>query len=314
MPEASKQKNLLTNAILNKASLLGFDHCGISKAGFLEKESVLLKEWLRRNHHGEMKYMENNFGKRCNPRKLVKQARSVISVLYNYYSNQTPDNNKNFKISRYAYGRDYHIILKDKLHELLAFIKTRAAVKHSRVFVDSAPVLEKAWAVKAGLGWVGKNTCLINRQGGSYFFIGELIIDLELTYNTEIQKDLCGGCTRCIRACPTGALSDPYTLDSRKCISYLTIEYKNELPAGMQHQYQDWIFGCDICQEVCPWNKSSVEHKEPEFNISEKMRKMTRLDWEKLTKVEFELLFKDSPVQRTSYAGLKRNINYYRST
>ena len=296
-----------TNAIKQKAKKLGFSAVGISKADFLEKESHKLKEWLNNGFHGEMKYMENHFEKRTDPSLLVEGAKSIISVLYNYCPEEKQIDNT-YKISKYAYGKDYHLVLKEKLNQLLEYIKSDIKEVTGRAFVDSAPVMDKVWAAKSGLGWIGKNTNLISREFGSFFFIGELIIDLQLEYDIP-TKDYCGTCTKCIDACPTKALR-PYQLDARKCISYLTIEKKGEIPDEFKGKWTDWIFGCDICQDVCPWNTKIKSHTEEKFIISDLLQNRKIEDWQNINKSEFKKLFKDSPVERTKYEGFKRNIEF----
>lgn len=300
-------KTLNTEKIKQKAFDLGFSAIGISKADFLEKELQYLKNWLDNGFHGEMHYMENHFEKRTDPRKLVEGAKSVISVLLNYYSEQKQIDNS-YKISKYAYGKEYHFVVKDKLHELFDFIQKEIGDIKGRAFVDSAPVMDKVWAAKSGLGWIGKNTNLISKEFGSFFFIGELIIDLELEYNQPI-KDYCGTCTKCIDACPTNALTS-YKLDARKCISYLTIEKKGEISDEFKGKWNDWIFGCDICQDVCPWNSKSKPHSEKTFNISDELKNLTKEDWQNIENSKFKKLFENSPVERTKFEGLKRNIDF----
>ena len=296
-----------TKKIKQKAFALGFSAIGISKVDFLEKESNQLKEWLENGFHGEMKYMENNFEKRTDPRKLVEGAKSVISVLLNYYPKEKQVENT-YKISKYAYGKDYHIVVKDKLKNLLEFIQTEIEDVNGRVFVDSAPVMDKVWAAKSGLGWIGKNTNLISKEYGSFVLIGELIIDLELEYDDSV-KDYCGSCTKCIQACPTNALS-PYKIDARKCISYLTIEKKGEIPEKFKGKWNNWIFGCDICQDVCPWNSKANYHDESQFKITEELKNLTKEDWQSLDKERFKKLFRNSAIERTKFEGLKRNIDF----
>lgn len=303
-----KSKTQITELIKRRTIDLGFSAVGISKAGFLEKESQQLKKWLQKGFHGEMSYMENHFEKRVDPRKLVKGAKSVMSVLYNYYPKETQAENT-YKISKYAYGKDYHIVVKEKLYQLLAFIKKETEEVSGRAFVDSAPVMDKVWAARSGLGWIGKNTNLISKEYGSFVFIGELIIDLELEYDTPV-KDYCGNCTKCIDACPTSALG-PYQLDARKCISYLTIEKKGNIPEEFKGKWNDWIFGCDICQDVCPWNKNPVPTKEESFLTLPEWFSYTKTNWQKITELEFNVIFIDSPIQRTGYAGLKRNLTFF---
>lgn len=289
------------------AARLGFQFCGISKADFLEDQAPRLENWLKNGKHGEMGYMENHFDKRLDPRLLVPGARSVVSLLYNYHhpAKQLPGAPK---ISQYAYGEDYHFVIRDKLRELLELLRDDIGDIEGRVFVDSAPVLEKAWAARSGTGWVGKHTNLINKQQGSYFFLAELIIDLELAPDGPI-KDYCGTCTRCIDACPTDAIT-PYEVDGSRCISYFTIELKEAIPASMQGQFENWMFGCDICQEVCPWNRFSQPHQEPRFQPHEQLLAMDGRQWQELTKELFNELFRKSAVKRTGYEGLKRNIGF----
>lgn len=300
----------LTDYIKSEAINLGFTKCGIAKAEAMPEESQRLKKWLQKSWHGEMAWMENHFDKRTDPRKLLEGARSVIVVLFNYYPEKEIPAKDNYKISKYAYGIDYHYVIKDKLKTLIKKIKSKAGELHARPFVDSAPVLERSWASKAGLGWIGKNTCLINKEQGSYFFIGEIITDLELVYDEESVPNHCGGCTRCIDACPTHAL-DLLGLDSRKCISYQTIEYRGDhIPEVDKEKFQDWIFGCDICQDVCPWNRLSEAHNEPTLKPNERLWAMRKNDWEQLSENEFKTVFKGSAVKRTKYKGLKRNIAF----
>jgi len=282
--------------------------CGISKAEFLETEAPRLDNWLKQNMHGEMSYMENHFDKRLDPTKLVDGSKSVISLLLNYYPSQFQKDNS-YKISKYAYGTDYHFVIKDKLKKLLQFIQQEIGEVEGRAFVDSAPVLDKAWAAKSGLGWIGKNSNLLTKQVGSFYFIAELIVDLELDYDTPVT-DHCGSCTACIDACPTQAIVEPYKVDGSKCISYFTIELKNELPSSYKGQFDDWMFGCDVCQDVCPWNKFSKAHNEPLFDPNPQLLNNTRKEWEELTKETFNEIFKKSAVKRTKFEGLKRNIDF----
>jgi epoxyqueuosine reductase len=299
-----------TEKIKKKALELGFSAIGISKADFLQKESKQLKDWLENGFHGEMTYMENHFEKRPDPRKLVDNAKSVISVLHNYYP-ETKQPENSYKISKYAYGRDYHLVVKEKLYQLFDYIKTIEPKAKARIFVDSAPVMEKAWAAKSGLGWIGKNTNLISKEYGSFVFIGEIITDIELITDSPI-KDFCGNCTRCIDACPTKALN-PYNLDARKCISYLTIEKKGEIPEEFIGIMNDWIFGCDICQDVCPWNSKAKMHSEKDFNPKPEILTYLKADWEKLNQDEFKRIFSDSPLERTNFEGIKRNIEFLKN-
>jgi epoxyqueuosine reductase len=297
--------------IKNEAKRLGFMSCGISKAEFLEAEAPRLEEWLSKNRHGEMQYMENYFDKRLDPTKLVEGSKSVVSLLLNYYPSET-QTEESYKISKYAYGTDYHFVIKDKLKTLLHSIQEEIGDVHGRAFVDSAPVLDKAWAAKSGLGWIGKHSNLLSKQAGSFYFIAELIIDLELDYDTPVT-DHCGTCTACIDACPTQAIIEPYKVDGSKCISYLTIELKNEIPNGFSNQMDDWMFGCDVCQDVCPWNRFSKPHNEPLFNPHPELLTKSKSEWQELTKEVFAEIFKKSAVKRTKFTGLKRNINFLNS-
>lgn len=298
-----------TRLIRQEAARLGFSHCGISKAGFLEEEAPLLEKWLKNGMHGNMHYMENHFDKRLDPRKLVDGAKSVVSLLLNYYTDKKQDDSEAPKISMYAYGKDYHDVIKEKLKLFLSFIRANIGEVNGRVFVDSAPVLDKAWAKKSGLGWIGKNTNLINPKAGSYFFIAELILDLDLETDVPIQ-DYCGTCSACIDACPTDAIIQPYVVDGSKCISYFTIELKEEIPVEVTGKFENWAFGCDICQQVCPWNSFSTPQREKDFNPPDEVLKMKKSDWEELTDDVFQKLFKHSAVMRTGYKGLKRNIAF----
>ena len=301
-----KQQN--TQLIKTEAERLGFLSCGISKAEFLEEEAPRLEQWLNQNMHGQMRYMENHFDKRLDPTKLVPDSKSVISLLLNYYP-QDQQNQDSFKLSKYAYGIDYHFVIKDKLKQLLAFIQESIGEVHGRAFVDSAPVLDKAWAARSGLGWMGKHSNLLTQEVGSFYFIAELIVDLELEYDGAVT-DHCGSCTACIDACPTAAIVEPYVVDGSKCISYFTIELKEQIPNAVKGQFEDWIFGCDICQDVCPWNRFSKPHSEPLFNPHPELLSMTKKDWDEITEDVFKSLFRKSAVKRTKFSGLKRNINF----
>ncbi|MCC7051023.1 MAG: tRNA epoxyqueuosine(34) reductase QueG [Bacteroidia bacterium] len=287
---------------------LGFYYCGISEAIFLEEEAPRLENYLKNNMHGKMGYLENYFDKRLDPRLLVPGARSVVSLLFNYYPQQTLTNSR-YKISKYAYGEDYHFIIKDKLNELMLRITEKVGEINGRAFVDSAPVLDKAWAKRSGLGWVGKNALLINPKAGSFFFVAELILDLELDYDTAI-KDYCGSCTRCIDACPTGAIEESHIVNGSKCISYFTIELKEAIDEGYKGKFDDWIFGCDICQDVCPWNRFSTPHNEPRLNTNPELFSFTDRDWEEISSDIFNQVFKKSAVKRTKLIGLQRNITF----
>lgn len=295
--------------IKEEAHRLGFSFVGFSKADFLEEEAPRLEKWLKANRHGEMQYMENHFDKRLDPRLLVEGSKSVISLLYNYYTDEKPVDPNAPKISTYAYGQDYHHIIKYKLKSLLFFIQDNIGEVDARVFTDSAPVLDRAWAKKSGLGWIGKNANLINKNQGSHFFIAEIILDLELEYDSPIN-DYCGTCTKCIDACPTEAIIQPYVVDGSKCISYFTIELKDALPQEMKGKMDDWMFGCDVCQNVCPWNRFSLAHNEPAFNPHPDLLSMTKADWNDLQEGTFRELFRKSAVKRTKFEGLKRNINF----
>lgn len=288
----------------------GFSFCGISKAEFLEEEAPRLEKWLNENMHGKMHYMENHFDKRLHPGKLVPGAKSVISLLYNYYTDKKQTDPQAPKISTYAMGHDYHLVIKQKLSALVEQIHAEVGDFEFRIFTDSAPVMDKVWAKKGGLGWIGKNSNLINKQMGSFFFIAEIICDLNLEYDYPI-KDYCGTCTACIDACPTEAIVAPYVVDGSKCISYLTIELKDELlPREFKGKMDNWMFGCDVCQDVCPWNRFSKQHQEPLFEPSNQLLEMNKTNWVELTQEIFNELFKHSAVKRTKFNGLKRNIEF----
>jgi epoxyqueuosine reductase len=307
-------KSTYNKLIKDEAIKLGFLFCGISKAEFLEQEAPRLEAWLNKNMHGEMQYMENHFDKRLDPRLLVDGAKSVISMGLNYYTDDKQADPSAPKISKYAYGQDYHTVIKDKLKQLLSTINEKIGEVGGRAFVDSAPVLDKAWAKKAGLGWIGKNSNLINQKTGSFFFLAELIVDIELEYDIEPTTDHCGTCTRCIDACPTDAIVGPYVVDGSRCISYLTIELKNELPQEFKGKMDNWMFGCDICQDVCPWNKFSVIHSEPAFTPHPELLGLNQTDLKEITADVFQKVFKNSAVKRTKFDGLKRNIEFLRNS
>lgn len=292
------------------AKQAGFDACGLSAAKRLNDQAVLMESWLGQGHQGEMSYLERNREKRYDPTLLVEGARTVISVLMNYYPATKLPDTQSYKVSKYAHGRDYHPVIREKLRQLLLLITERTGPVNARVFTDSAPVLDRAWAQKSGLGFIGKNTCLIHPRRGSFLFIGHIITTLEIASNPVEVTDYCGTCRRCIDACPTGALVDAHVLDARKCISYLTIEHRGDLPAGLKPDFDNWIFGCDICQDVCPWNSFSVAHNEPAFEAGSKLAHMTKRDWEQMDEQLFDELFADSAVQRTGFKGLKRNIDF----
>jgi epoxyqueuosine reductase len=303
------QKSHHTQIIKSIANDMGFQFCGISKAEFLEEEAPRLEAWLNKNYHGKMAYMANHFDKRLDPTKLVEGAKSVVSLLYNYYPSEDLAHDGTYKIAKYAYGKDYHFVIKDKLKEFLARIQEEIGEVGGRVFVDSAPVMERQWAAKSGLGWLGKNSLLLNKQRGSFFFLAELILDIELEADGPV-KDYCGTCTKCIDACPTDAIVGNQVIDASKCISYLTIELKAEIPTEFSDKMEDWMFGCDICQDVCPWNRFSTPHQEPKFNPHTKLNELGKNGWEELTKDVFNEVFRKSAVKRTKYEGLKRNISF----
>ena len=297
--------------IKREAKRLGFLSCGISKAAYLEEEAPRLETWLNNNMHGKMGYMENHFDKRLDPTKLVEDSKSVVSLLLNYYPSEFQTTNS-YKLSKYAYGTDYHFVIKDKLKALLYTIQEEIGEVHGRAFVDSAPVLDKAWAAKSGLGWIGKHSNLLTQQVGSFYFIAELIIDLELEYDMP-ATDHCGTCTACIDACPTEAITEPYVVDGSKCISYFTIELKESIPSDFKGTFDDWMFGCDVCQDVCPWNRFSKSHNEPLFNPHPEVLSMTKKDWDEITEDTFKKVFKKSAVKRTKFSGLQRNITFLKS-
>lgn len=299
-----------TEIIRSKALELGFLSCTFSDASFLEEEAPRLEQWLKNGYQGKMSYMENHFDKRLDPRLLVDDAKSVVTLLFNYYNDELPSDPEAPKISMYAYGEDYHHVIKDKLKELMLHIQSEIGVVSGRIFVDSAPVMDKAWARKSGAGWIGKHTNLISKKSGSYFFIAELILDIELQAD-GLATDHCGTCTRCIDACPTDAIVQPYVVDGSKCISYFTIELKDELlPKEMKGKLDNWMFGCDVCQQVCPWNRFSKRHQEARFEPHPDLLHLSRGDWHDLTQEIFQELFRKSAVKRTKFEGLKRNINF----
>ncbi len=304
-------KTIITQEIKEKAKELGFLACGIAKAEKLVESELPLKNYLEKSFHGKMKYMENHFEKRLDPTLLEEGAKSVISLLYNYYTPEKQQDEEAPIISKYAYGKDYHLVIREKLNLLLEFISTNFGEVKGRGFVDSAPVLEREWAQKAGLGWIGKNGNLLNKQLGSFFFISELIIDLELDYNEEKSSNYCGECTRCIDACPTQAIVAPGSVNGSKCISYLTIELKDEIPSAFKGKMQNKVFGCDICQDVCPFNKKRAKkHSEKQFEPKPELLKMTKTEWYELSQEQFSALFKDSAVKRTKFKGLLRNLEF----
>ncbi len=301
-----------TKNIKKIAKRLGFEFCGISKASFLEEEEPRLTDWLTNKHHGKMHYMENHFDKRLDPRKLVDGTKSVVSLMYNYYTEQKQEDKRAPKISKYAYGEDYHFVIKEKLAHFMAEIQSTIGEVAGRYFVDSAPVLEKAWAKKSGVGWLGKNTNIISPKSGSFFFLAELLLDLDLEEDGPI-KDYCGTCTACIDACPTKAI-EPYKVHGDKCISYFTIELKDQIDAQFKGTFDNWMFGCDVCQDVCPWNRFSKPHNEEKFMPKKELLTYSKKEWSELTKESFNMLFKKSAVKRTKYSGLMRNIAFLNST
>lgn len=302
-------KHTFSNEIKQKALSLGFDLCGISTIEELGTEKKFLEKWLKQNYHGDMAYMARNIDKRVNPSLLVDGTQSVISVLLNYFPQKNLHPESHYKISKYALGTDYHYVIKDKLKKLMEFIEQHYPNTPMRAFTDSAPVLDKSWALKSGLGWMGKNTLLINKKMGSFFFIGEIIVGMDMQADSPLEKEYCGSCTKCIDACPTDALKDPYIMDATKCISYLTIESKNDIPNELVPNLNNWIFGCDICQDVCPWNSKANPSTESVFKISDELALMKKQDWEELEKPQFKKLFKSSPVERSGYKRFKMVID-----
>jgi epoxyqueuosine reductase len=298
-----------TELIKSKAIALGFTSVGISRAEFLEEEAPRLEQWLKNDFQGEMKYLENHFDKRLDPRLLVDDAKTVISLSYNYYPEEQQGDDS-YKLAKYAYGQDYHHVIKNKLKELTDFIQSEIGEVSGRAFTDSAPIMERAWAQKSGLGWNGKHSLLIQKNHGSFFFLAELILDLELEYDVPFHTDHCGTCTKCIDACPTQAILPNNTVDGSKCISYFTIELKNELPNSEKGKFEDWMFGCDICQDVCPWNRFSKPHSEPLFQPHPDLLNMTKSDWNEITEDVFRKVFQKSAVKRTKFIGLSRNISF----
>jgi epoxyqueuosine reductase len=303
------KKKEITLLLKEEAKALGFDFCGVAKSEFLKSEEDNLTQWLKKGYHGKMNYMENHFDVRLDPSKLVENAKSVVSLAFNYFPSEKlePDS---YQISKYAFGQDYHQIIKNKLYHLIHFLKLQLGHANIRAFVDSAPILERVWAEKAGLGWIGKNTLLLNKTRGSYYFLAELVLDVELEFDPAFKTDHCGTCTKCIEACPTEAILPGKVVDGSKCISYFTIELKEEIPSSMKGKFNDWIFGCDICQDVCPWNRFSKPHHEQAFQPHPDLLNMTKKDWIELEEVTFQKIFKKSAVKRTKFAGLKRNIDF----
>jgi epoxyqueuosine reductase len=305
-------RRFYTDNIKKEAIRLGFDNCGIAKAAFLEEEAHHLETWLKKGYHGSMAYMENHFDKRLDPCLLVPDAKSVICLTYNHFPQKIQEQSS-YKIAKYAYGEDYHFVLKRKLKELLQYIQSIMGDVNGRVFVDSAPVLERAWAERSGLGWRGKHSLLIEKGKGSFTFLAEIIIDAELDYDAPFPTDHCGSCTRCIDACPTAAILPDNTVDGSKCISFFTIELKEAIPVSFNGSFADWIFGCDICQDVCPWNRFATAHDTAEFLPHDDLLTMTKTDWEHLTETTFQKLFRRSAVKRTKFLGLKRNIDFIKT-
>lgn len=304
-------KNLKTYSKLIKqeSKRLGFESCGISKATFLEEEANNLEQWLKEGFHGKMHYMESYFDQRLDPRLLVEDAKSVISLSFNYFPEKLQKKDT-YKIAKYAFGKDYHYVLKSKLKELILFIQNQIGEINCRAFVDSAPVLERAWAQNSGLGWRGKHSLLIQKNKGSFFFLAELILDIKLEYDHPFKTDHCGTCTKCIDACPTEAILPNNSINGSKCISYFTIELKGEISNSLKGKFEDWMFGCDICQDVCPWNRFSTPHSEERFNPHPDLLEMTKNDWEEITETVFKKVFKKSAVKRAKFSGLTRNISF----
>ncbi|MEM9857338.1 MAG: tRNA epoxyqueuosine(34) reductase QueG [Bacteroidota bacterium] len=295
--------------IKSLASELGFMFCGISKAEYLEEEAPKLEAWLKKSMHGKMAYMANHFEKRLDPTKLVPGAKSVVSLAYNYFPERDLAKKEGLKVAKYAYGEDYHFVIKRKLKEFIQKINEQVGEVHGRVFVDSAPVMERQWAARSGLGWVGKNSLLLNKTSGSFFFLAELILDLKLAPDGPV-RDYCGTCSACMDTCPTEAITEPFVVDGSRCISYLTIELKESIPNEFSGKMENWIFGCDICQDVCPWNRFSKSHNESAFLPHDKLGQLDRAEWQELTQEIFNEIFKKSAVKRTKFEGLKRNISF----
>lgn len=299
-----------SNLIKAKALELGLDLCGIAKADFLDEEKENFLSWLEKGYHGEMGYMANNIEKRLDPRLLVENTKSIVVVGLNYFPKEQQKDPQAPVIAKYAYGKDYHFVLKDRLNKLLEYINTEIGEVSGRAFVDSAPVLEHAWAKKAGLGWIGKNSLLLNRKIGSFLFLGELLIDMELEYENPIYQDFCGGCSKCIRSCPTGAITEPYVVNGSKCISYFTIELKGEIPEVVKGQFQNRAFGCDICQDVCPWNRMAKGNTVPEFEPNPDLLALSKENMETMDVHQFGEVFRNSAVKRTKFKGFKRNLDF----
>jgi epoxyqueuosine reductase len=296
------------------AKRLGFDFCGIAKAEFLESEAPRLEEWLNRNYHGKMAYLANHFDKRLDPTKLVEGAKTVVSLSYNYYpEKELPNQPEDIKLAKYAYGAYYHEVIRSKLTEFLEILREEVGEINGRAFVDSAPVMERQWAHRAGLGWIGKNSLLLNKKVGSFFFLAELILDLEVTPDLPLAKDYCGTCTACIDACPTEAIVQPEVIDASKCISYLTIELKEAIPNDFAGKMENWVFGCDICQDVCPWNRFSRPHQEPAFLPNDDLINFSTKDWIEMTEETFKRVFSKSAVKRAKFQGIKKNVEFLKN-
>ncbi|MDY0103902.1 MAG: tRNA epoxyqueuosine(34) reductase QueG [Lentimicrobium sp.] len=300
----------LTAFVKERAAALGFSYCGISKARRLNEEAPRLEKYLKEGRHGRMAYMENHFDKRLDPRLLVEGAKSVISLIVNYFPGKEDAYTSPLKVSKYARGEDYHFVIKDMLFTLAEDLKLKAGNINYRVFTDSAPVLDRAWAVNAGLGWIGRNTMMITPRNGSFFFIAEIITDLELEYDPPFGGNYCGDCTRCMDACPTGAITGFRQLDASRCISYLTIELKDEIPEEYRGSMNSWVFGCDICQDVCPWNRFSLQHAQPRFEPAGKWIEWGKAEWEALDEPLFKMVFSRSPLKRAGFLKLKNNITF----
>ncbi len=303
-----------TRIVKNTAQSLGFGYCGIAKAEQLDEDARRLEAWLNQNRNGSMQYMENHFDLRIDPRKLVPGAKSVITLLQNYYPEQRQAADAP-KISKYAYGKDYHEVIRAKLKQFLLQLNQQIGSIQGRGFVDSAPVLERAWAVKSGAGWIGKNGNLINKQQGSFYFIATLVVDLELQYDDPFAKDYCGTCHKCVDVCPTNAILENKIVDGSKCISYFTIELKDQLiPNQMKGQFDNWMFGCDSCQDVCPWNRFSKQHQEPELSPIPEVLNLSTAQWEDLSETAFKTIFKDSPIKRSKWSGIMRNLDFIKAS
>lgn len=313
MEQKSSTPENLSGFIKQTALDLGFSFCGISKARELTEMRPYYEKWLKNNFHASMSYMENNFEKRLDPTKLEPGTKSIISLMMGYFPQENLPRTDSFNISKYAFGKDYHHVIKEKITELIFRINEKVGSFNARSFVDSAPILEKAWAVNSGLGWIGKNSLLIHPKAGSFFFVAELFTDLELDWDTPLKNDYCGHCTKCIDLCPTNALRAPRVVDAGRCIAYITLEYKDEIPEFFKGKNPDWILGCDICQDVCPWNKFSIANKIKEFQPHPKLLDLSKKDWEELNQEMFSKLFGESAFKRIGFQRVKRNINFFRN-